>query len=85
MCTLIVGMGGYTLHHTIYTLDEVGTVIDIANINTDNVVNYICQMAPKINMVRLQGPTEYCLGFKSEIENKLALEYADHNIEIEVI
>ena len=85
MCTLIVGMGGYTLHHTIYTLDEVGTIIDIANINTDNVVDYICQMGPKINMVRLQGPTEYSLGFKSEIENKLALEYADHNIEIEVI
>lgn len=85
MYTLIVGMGGYTLYHTIYTLDEVGTVIKVANVDTDNIVNYICQMAPKINAVRLQGPTEYCFGFKSEIENKLALEYADHNIEIEVM
>jgi hypothetical protein len=59
--------------------------IGISTDLTDFICSRIAILKNKVNYIGLQGPMEYCLNYKEDIENKLALEYANNNIEIEVI
>ena len=49
------------------------------NNNDEHLLNWL------IKNIKLSGPTEYCMGLKETLESKLALEYANNDIEIEVI
>ena len=84
MYSLIVDCSTFQLIPSTYLVNEdTSEVVSIEHIAVDNLPAFAA--AEGVNKIKLSGPTEYCLGLKEKLENKLALEYAVNNIEIEVM
>ena len=84
MYSLIVDCSTFQLIPGTYLVNEdTSEVVSIEHIAVDNLPAFAA--AEGVNKIKLSGPTEYCLGLKEKLENKLALEYAVNNIEIEVM
>ena len=84
MRTLIIGCGGFSLKFSAYTINEMGELISVEHVNSEDLGKYIGGRYD-IDKVLLQGPTDYCLGIKDKIENSMALHYANRKIQIEVM
>ena len=85
MRTLIIGCSGFTLKYSAYIIDSNSQEVKgIEHIMPEDIANYI-GARNDIDEVKLQGPTDYCLGIKEQIEKGLVLEYANKNIKIEVM
>lgn len=84
MYSLIVDCSTFQLIPGTYLIDESkNEVVSIEHIAIDNIPSVA--IMEDVSRIKLMGATEYCLGLKEKMENKLALEYANHNIEIEVM
>jgi hypothetical protein len=84
MYTLIADCSNFTLEHGICIADAAGEIVAVTHLPLDEIAKYAAADS-RIDSIKLSGPTEYCMGIKEEIENKLALEYADRNINVEVL
>ena len=84
MCTLMIAPMGFPAEYTGYITNEQGDVIETSRIVIDDLASYAVARGD-INHIVIQGQNEYCLGIKEETEKKLALEYANKNIKVEVI
>ena len=86
MYTLIVDCSGFALEHGIHIIDAAGNTAGLMHLPTSEIADFIIRDV-RIGNVKLSGPTNYCVGIKEEIENKVALEYANktRKVEIEVI
>ena len=74
----------FLLQLAVYALDGDGEVYKQQLMDANDIIAYTATNRD-IKNIKIAGPTEYCLGLKDELENKLALEYAVNDIEIEVI
>jgi hypothetical protein len=82
--SLIVDCSTFQLVPGTYLInEELGEVVSIEHIAVDNIPSFAAMEG--VNKIKLSGPTEYCIGLKEKLENKLALEYATNKIEIEVM
>jgi hypothetical protein len=84
MHTLIIDCTAFLLHLAVYALDADGEVYQKEYMSAEDIPAF-ANTNKDIKSIKLTGPKEYCMGLKETLENKLALEYANHNIEIEVI
>lgn len=86
MYTLIIDCLGFVLEHTVHILDPNGGIVGLMHLPSAEIANFVARDT-RISSVKLSGATEYCNGLKEEIENQIALEYANNkrNLEIEVI
>lgn len=86
MYTLIIDCSNFALEHGIHIIDPNGKTAGLMHLPTTELTDFIMSDS-RIQGVKLFGATEYCNGIKEQIENKLALEYANkaRKIEIEVI
>ena len=84
MHTLIIDCTAFLLHLAVYALDADGEVFQKEYMSADSIAGYAAANKG-IKNIKITGPTEYCLGLKEELQTKLALEYANNDIEIEVI
>ena len=86
MYTLIADCSNFALEHGIHIVDGNGDIVALMHLPISELSNLIAHDT-RISSVKLHGATEYCYGLKEDIENKVALEYANNkrNIEIEVI
>jgi hypothetical protein len=74
---------GFPAEYTGYITNEAGDIVETGRIMIDDLADYaVLKGAEKIV---LQGNTDYCLGIKEEIDKKLATEYANKNIIVEVM
>lgn len=84
MYTLIIDCSTFQLIPSTYLVNEdTGEIVSIEHITIDNIPSFAAM--EDVDKIKLSGPTEYCIGLKEKLENKLALEYATNKIEIEVI
>ena len=74
----------FLLQFAVYALDGDGEVYQQQLMDAKDIVRYAAANRD-IKNIKIAGPVDYCLGLKDELENKLALEYAVNDIEIEVI
>jgi hypothetical protein len=86
MYTLIIDCSNFALEHSVHILDSNNNIVGIMHLPTTEIANFIARDS-RISSVKLSGAVEYCNGIKEDIENKVALEYANNkrNVEIEVI
>lgn len=84
MHTLIIDCTAFLLHLAVYALDADGEVYQKEYMDVTDAIDYAVAQKD-IKSIKLAGPTEYCMGLKETLETKLALEYANNDIEIEVI
>jgi hypothetical protein len=84
MHTLIIDCTAFLLHLAVYALDADGEVYQREYMDVADAIDYAVAQKD-IKNIKLAGPTDYCLGLKEELQAKLALEYANNDIEIEVI
>lgn len=84
MYSLIVDCTAFLLHLAVYALNADGEVYQKEYMSAEDLPAFAAANKD-IKNIKLSGPSEYCMGLKETLENKLALEYANHNIEIEVI
>ena len=83
MYALVINPSGFPAEYTGYITDETGNIVETGRIVIDDLASYaVLKGAEKIV---LQGNTDYCLGIKEEVEKKLATEYANKNITVEVM
>lgn len=83
MYALVINPSGFPAEYTGYITDETGNIVETGRIVIDDLADYaVLKGAEKIV---LQGNTDYCLGIKEEVEKKLATEYANKNIIVEVM
>ena len=84
MRTLIVNCSGFALEHNIVLQDEgVRGFEEIAQLPTAEIAGYATHK--NVDKIILSGITDYCFGLKDEISTQLMTEYANNNIEIEVM
>ena len=79
MRTMIVDCSGFVLKHPVAIQDS----NEIVHLTTTELAGYA--VSKNVDKIILSGITEYCNGVRDEIKVLLALEYANHNIEIEVL
>ena len=84
MHTLIVDCTAFLLYLAVYAVDGDGEVYKRDYMSAEDIPGY-ANTNRDIKTIKLSGPTEYCMGLKEELETKLATEYANNDIEIEVI
>ena len=85
MYTIIVDCSSnFALEHGIHYFDTDNNLIKVTHLPTTEVAALVMS-DNNITNVKLSGDTDFCLGIKEEIESKLALEYANREIKIEVI
>ena len=84
MYTLIADCSNFTLDHSICIADAAGNIVAVTHLPVDEIAEYAAADS-RIDSIKLSGPTEYCMGIKEQIENKIALEYASRNINVEVL
>ena len=83
MHTLMIAPSGFPAEYTGYITNEAGDIVESGRIVIDDLADYaVLKGAEKII---LQGNTDYCLGIKEEVDKKLAIEYANKNIIVEVM
>ena len=83
MYTLMIAPSGFPAEYTGYITNEAGDIVELGRIVIDDLASYaVLKGAEKII---LQGNTDYCLGIKEEVDKKLATEYANKNILVEVM
>ena len=86
MYTLIVDCNGFILEHCAHIIDPSGAIVGLMHLPAAEIAEFVAHDS-RISNVKLSGITDYCNGLKEEIENKIALEYANktRKVEIEVI
>ena len=84
MHTLIVDCIGFLLKFAVYAIDADGEVYGRDYMSAEDIAKYAAANQD-IKSIKLNGPTEYCMGLQEELKTQLALEYANNDIEIEVI
>lgn len=86
MYTLIIDCSNFALEHGIHIVDPDGKTMGLMHLPSTELAGFIARDS-RIDNVKLSGNVEYCLGIKEQIENKLALEYANNQrkVEIEVL
>ena len=83
MYTLMIAPSGFPAEYAGYITNEAGDIVETGRIMIDDLADYaVLKGAEKIV---LQGNTDYCLGIKEEVDKKLATEYANKNIIVEVM
>ena len=83
MCTIIVDCSGFPLEHEVFVQTNTDEFKKVASLPTSEVAGYANAIG--VNKILLNGELNYCLGIKQEISKNLIAEYANNNIEIEVI
>ena len=83
MYALVINPSGFPAEYTGYITDETGNLVETGRIVIDDLADYA--VLKGVEIIALQGNTEYCLGIKEEVEKKLATEYANKNIIVEVM
>ena len=83
MCTIIVDCSGFPLEHEIFVQTNMDEFKKVATLPLDEVAGYANAIG--VNKILLNGELNYCLGIKQEISKSLITEYANNNIEIEVL
>lgn len=83
MYTLMIAPSGFPAEYTCYITNEAGDIVETDRIVIDDLTSYAVLKGAE--RIVLQGNTDYCLGIKEEVEKKLATEYANKNIKVEVI
>ena len=87
MYTLIIDCSNFALEHSAHAVNGSGDLVAVMHIKTEDIGKFIAE-DDRITEVKLSGNPEYCLGIKEDIENKVALEYAnnkDRKVIVEVI
>ena len=84
MHSLIVDCIGFLLKFAVYAIVADGDVYQREYMSAEDIVKYVATNHD-IKNIKLTGPTEYCMGLQEELKTQLALEYANNDIEIEVI
>lgn len=76
-----------TTSHAYYIEDFSDRVENIETISNDFLVEHIANRAKTMGVkyIGLQGLNNYCEGIKEDLQAKMATEYANNDIEIEVI
>jgi hypothetical protein len=84
MRALIIDCGNFSLGHTGMVVGPNNQIVEkIQFEKTEDALNYA--IGSNIDTIKLFGNTEFCLGIKEQIQNQLAIEYANqNNITIEV-
>jgi hypothetical protein len=77
MYTLIIDCSNFALEHSAHAVDGNGDLVAVMRLKTEDIGKFIAQ-DNRITEVKLSGIQEYCLGIKEDIENKVALEYANN-------
>ena len=84
MCIMLIDCTGFVLEHSVVVQDEgVRGFKEIAQLPTSELANFA--ITRNVDKIILTGISEYCFGIKEEIHNQLVTEYANNDIEIEVI
>ena len=83
MRTLIIALIGFPAEYTGYITDETGNIVDSGRIVIDDLASYA--VLKGVERIILQGNSDYCLGIKEEVDKKLATEYANKKILVEVM
>lgn len=82
---MIIDSSNYTLEHGIYIVNkDTGEVIEKLQLPTPEIIAYI-KTKDKIHEIKINAPKDYGEKLKEDIQEMLATEYANRNIEIEVI
>lgn len=86
MYTLIAECSNFILEHSIHIVDSNNNIVAVMHMPVAELANFVAHDS-RISAVKLTGIAEYCYAIKEEIENQLALEYANNQrqVEIEVI
>jgi len=84
MYKLIIDCFNFTLEHTITVVDASGETVGLVQLPSSEIAGFAARDS-RISSITLVGPKEFCLGFKEQIKKTLATEYANRNIEIEVL
>lgn len=85
MYSIIIDCSGFTLGHNALIVDADNNVIHSDLIHHDNVIDYAMGVEWPISSIKIAGPGSFCYALKEEIETKLATEYANNKITVEVI
>ena len=83
MYALVIAPCGFPAEYTGYITDETGNIVETGRIVIDDLASYA--VLKGVERIVLQGNTDYCLGIKEEVDKKLATEYANKNIIVEVM
>ena len=83
MYTLMIAPMGFPAEYTGYITNEAGDIVESGRIVIDDLASYA--VLKGVEKIVLQGNTDYCLGIKEEVDKKLATEYANKNILVEVM
>ena len=83
MYALVINPSGFPAEYTGYITNEAGDIVESGRIVIDDLASYAVLKGAE--RIILQGNTDYCLGIKEEVDKKLATEYANKNIIVEVM
>ena len=83
MYALVIAPCGFPAEYTGYITDETGNIVETGRTVIDDLADYA--VLKGVERIILQGNTDYCLGIKEEVDKKLATEYANKNIIVEVM
>ena len=84
MYTLIVDCSGFALGYNSLMLDTQGQLVSSGPVLSTDEILFAATSHP-VTQIKLAGPTDFCLGLKDDIITRLATEYKNTTITVEVM